>query len=959
MTPERWKRIEELYHAASALPPSERPAFLVEACGQDEGLRRELESFLTESAFDDGFFESAAMGTSPVTAAHIGAAAMIGRSLGGYRLEALLGAGGMGEVYRARDMKLGRDVAIKILPRAFTSDPDRLARFEREARLLAALNHPNICAIYGIEDADDVRFLILELVNGDTLAERLADGAHALSIHEAIAIGRQMAEALEVAHDKGIIHRDLKPANVKITSDGVVKVLDFGLAKAVGGEGAGPDLTHVSEPTRSGMRAGVVMGTAAYMSPEQARGLPVDKRTDIWAFGCVLYQMMTGQIAFGGETASDSIAKILEREPDWSALPPSTPATIRRLLLRCLAKDPKKRLRDIGDARIEIDATDESVLGGPGDTGTPTARPPRLTEWLPWVALIAVALSLTAWQAWRPAAGSDNPLANASFTPFTNWDGTEEAAEISPDGKFVAFLADQEGEFDIWLSQVGTGRFSNLTRNFPALAPGGSIVRKLGFSGDGAEIWFNPASRKPLLLMPFTGGAPRPFLGEGTNTPAWSPDGRRLVYFQKPLDGADPMYLADHPGANARQIFLPRAELHSNNPVWSPDGQWIYFVSGSEPQDETNINVWRIRSSGGEPERLTDQHAAVNFLAPIHARTLLYTARDDDGSGPWLWSLDVERKHKQRISPGVDQYTSVSASRDGRRIVATVANPSASLWRVPVSHRPATDDEVEPYPLPAPTGRALAPRFGDTALFYLSGRGSGDGLWKVQDGQAFQVWRDVDGALFEPPAVSPDGRRLAVVLRHNRRRHVSVMAEDGTNARTLAASIDIQGAAGQAAVDWSPDGKWIVAGGHDTRGPALFKIAVEGAAVERLLDGKWLNPVWSPDGNLIVYAGRSVVGQVALRAMRPDGTSVDLPEMWVRPAGYRFMPDGKSLVYVPAIHALDFWMLDLSTMRSRPLTRLGNRGTIRTFDITPDGKQIVFDRLRQNSNIVLIDLPQP
>jgi len=277
---------------------------------------------------------------------------------------------------------------------------------------------------------------------------------------------------------------------------------------------------------------------------------------------------------------------------------------------------------------------------------------------------------------------------------------------------------------------------------------------------------------------------------------------------------------------------------------------------------------------------------------------------------------------------------------------------------VPVSDRPVGDDDVQPHALPAPTGRALAPRIGGTALFYLSGRGSGDGLWKVQDGQAFQVWRDVDGALFEPPAVSPDRRRLAVVLRQNGRRQVSVMAEDGTSARTLATSIDIQGAAGQAAVDWSPDGNWIVAGGQDARGPALFKIAVEGGAIERLLEGKWVNPVWSPDGNLIVYAGRSVVGQVILRGMRPDGTAVDLPEIWVRPAGYRFMPDGKELVYVPAIHALDFWMLDLATMKSRALTRLSNRGTLRTFDITADGKQIIFDRLRQNSNIVLIDLPQ-
>ena len=256
---------------------------------------------------------------------------MTGQSIGGYRLESLLGAGGMGEVYRSRDTKLGRDVAIKILPRAFTSHPDRLARFEREARMLAALNHTNICAIYGFEQFDGIRFLILELVEGDTLAQTLAQvsSAHAkgegLPLGRALHIARQITDALEVAHDKGIVHRDLKPGNIKITSDGAVKVLDFGLAKTVGGDGSGSDLTSAPEATRGEPGQGAVIGTAAYMSPEQARGLPVDKRTDIWAFGCVLYEMLTGRVTFAGDTISDSIAKILEREPDWSALPPGTP----------------------------------------------------------------------------------------------------------------------------------------------------------------------------------------------------------------------------------------------------------------------------------------------------------------------------------------------------------------------------------------------------------------------------------------------------------------------------------------------------------------------------------------------------------------------------------------------------------------------------------------------------------
>jgi serine/threonine protein kinase len=314
----------------------------------------------------------------------------------------------MGEVYRARDTKLGRDVAIKVLPAAFTSDAERLARFEREARLLAALNHPHIAAIHSFEESPStssgqatVHALVLELVEGPTLADRLTK--HPLPVKDALDIARQIAEALEAAHEKGIIHRDLKPANIKVTADGTVKVLDFGLAKAFAGEGAGIDLSQVPTITVDRTQEGVIAGTPAYMSPEQARGQAVDKRTDIWAFGCVLYEMLTARPAFPGETISDTIAAILERETNWRELPEKTPATIRRLLQRCLEKDPKRRLHDIADARIELD----DVVNRP----TPTIDDVRLKgrprlEWVPagLLALFAAAGAGVAVWMLRPAA---------------------------------------------------------------------------------------------------------------------------------------------------------------------------------------------------------------------------------------------------------------------------------------------------------------------------------------------------------------------------------------------------------------------------------------------------------------------------------------------------------------------------------------------------------------------------
>ena len=278
---------------------------------------------------------------------------LTGRRIGVYEIQTLLGAGGMGEVYRARDTKLGREVAIKILPHVFTSSPERLARFEREARILASLNHPHVAAIYGVEEAEGLRAIVLELVEGETLADRLLGGP--VPVAEALAIARQIADALDAAHEKGIIHRDLKPANIKVTPDGVVKVLDFGLAKVIAGDGSTADLTQSPTVTAGGTREGAVLGTAAYMSPEQARGRAVDKRTDIWAFGCVVYELLTGRRPFARDTMSDTIAAILERDVDFAALPSTTPPAITRLLQRCLEKDARRRLRDIGDARAELE----------------------------------------------------------------------------------------------------------------------------------------------------------------------------------------------------------------------------------------------------------------------------------------------------------------------------------------------------------------------------------------------------------------------------------------------------------------------------------------------------------------------------------------------------------------------------------------------------------------------------
>ena len=312
---------------------------------------------------------------------------LTGQRLGAYHILDLLGVGGMGEVYRARDTRLGRDVAVKVLPRLFSADPERLARFEREARLLASLNHPHIAAIYGFEETAGVHALVLELVEGPTLAERLQRGP--LPIAEALRIARQIADALEAAHERGVMHRDLKPQNIKVKPDGTVKVLDFGLAKAAIAAANDADVSPTSTTPIDGTRDGIILGTTSYMSPEQSRGHAVDKRTDIWAFGCVLYEMLTGHASFAGETISDTLAAVLKQEPDWQALPADTPAGIRSLLRRCLKKDPVDRLHDIADARIEIQ---EAIAESAAMTSTGPRRraAARWMRMIPWVVAAGV-----------------------------------------------------------------------------------------------------------------------------------------------------------------------------------------------------------------------------------------------------------------------------------------------------------------------------------------------------------------------------------------------------------------------------------------------------------------------------------------------------------------------------------------------------------------------------------------
>jgi Tol biopolymer transport system component len=446
------------------------------------------------------------------------------------------------------------------------------------------------------------------------------------------------------------------------------------------------------------------------------------------------------------------------------------------------------------------------------------------------------------------------------------------------------------------------------------------------------------------------GGAPRAFLSDVVVNVAWSPDGSRLAYHTR--EAGDPLFVADRDGSNARQIFVnPIAGGHIHYPAWSRDGRWIYFVGGNPATRE--MDIWRIEAAGGMPQRLTHHDNEVGYPTPIDQRTVVYVARDSDGNGPWLWALDVERQVTRRVTLGIEKYTSVSASADGSRLVATVANPSSSLWSVPILDRPAGMIDVKLFPLS--TVNATGPRFSGASMFYVSGGRAGNALWRYRDNEAVEIWRDADAAL-EPPAISPEGGWLAISLRRSGKLRLHLLSADGAELRPLTDALDTQGAA-----SWSPDGRWIVTGGSDVNGPGLFKVPIDGGVPVRLAAGQALDPVWSFDGSLIIYTGANVGSHALLHALRPDGTSVEIPPIQVYREGggsrARFLPDGSGLVYMQGFGpAQEFWLLDLATSKTRQLTRLNQQATMWSFDISPDGRQIVFDRIRDNSDIVLIDL---
>ena len=821
---------------------------------------------------------------------------MIGSRFGHYEILAKLGEGGMGEVYRARDTQLDRDVALKVLPAQFAADADRLQRFEREAKSLAALNHPNIAQVFGIVPAADGRApaIAMEFVDGLSLDAVKGE----MPVAELLPIARQIAAALEAAHESGIVHRDLKPANIKVRDDGTVKVLDFGLAKMMDASTGSAHVASSPTITSPATGLGVILGTAAYMSPEQARGRPIDKRADIWAFGVVVFELLTGSRLFVGDTVSDTIAAVLRQDIPWDRLPAATPPRLRRLLLHCLERDPRNRLRDAGDVRIELDDVLGSAAESSGSSvavassdraASPRSRP--LTDWLVLAVLMAAAAGLGWWVATSNVAAPGTPW--AYFTPITGESGREVSPVIAPDGDSIAYASDVAGSWDIYVQRIGGRTRTRITAD---------QVRNEGapaFSPDGKSIAFHEEDTDGgIFIVGATGESERRLSDVGFH-PAWSHDQRTIAFCQERIIIPQSRIVVSALSVidvGTREVRV-LAKGDAVQPVWSPSGRRIAYWGQSGGQRD----IYTIAASGGEePIRVTDDAPLDWAVEWAPDGKHLYFVSDRGGSMN-LWRVAIDEQsgralgEPEPVSLTVQvQISRPSFSRDGEKMVFSAETGSTNPVALPIDS----------------SGKVGEPR-----------------------------WLFRQNALFAPTSVSPDGTMLAI-FGITGTEDVWVSRTDGTGLRRLT---DDQHR--DRVPMWSPDGNEVLFYSNRTGKYEIWTIKKDGSGLTQITDRPKEGMNWAfydPAGRRIwAWASSGAVGvyTFSMSGKTPQAGE-QMPTLTVeggqlRPHG--ITRDGKRLVGIvlsPAGARLGVGWHDLTTGETWRSMESGEMGVPAWLDDT-------------------------
>jgi Tol biopolymer transport system component len=878
-----------------------------------------------------------------------------GTRLGSYEVVAPIGAGGMGEVYQAHDTKLGRDVAIKVLPTNFVNDPERLSRFQREARMLAALNHANIATIYGLEQSGGVTCLVMELVSGETLAERVKSGP--LGIEEALKIAVQIAEALEAAHEKSIIHRDLKPANVKVTPEGKVKVLDFGLAKAFAGDGANDDPSNSPTMSAAATMQGTILGTAAYMSPEQARGKSVDKRTDIWAFGCVLYELIAGRQVFQGETTTEILAAVLRGEPDWQALPASTPWKIRDLLRRCLQKEMNKRARDAGDARIEI----EEALAAPVNADLTTAASRKGFRVLGRRTLIVglgiflVGVTVASLATWNLKPSPPQPVTRTviNLAPGQQLAGLDigPAVGLSPDGTHLAYVARQgvtqqlylramdsldvkplpgtEGAVNPffspdgqWLGFFADGMLKKISVSGGSALTLGNALQPSGASwGSQGMIAYVPTFNGGLQELPDAGGTLQPLtrFEKGELTQRWPellPGGKAVLFATgtTAFNFTDAQIAVQLLGKGERRIAIQAG----TQPRYASSGHLVFAQGGSLMA--VPFNLQSLTTTGAAVPVVDDvaqsqSNGATQYSFSTTGSLVYVSGGIQSVKSRLVW---VSRNGaEQSVAAPVSGYLFPRLSPDGRRIAAVISELESQVWLYDLSRETTTrltfEGNLNNAPVWTPDGKRIT--------FQSNKEGPLNIFWQLADGSGGLERLTTSEYLQAPQSWSPDGQLLAFLeINSSTQREIWVLRMGDPSPSSGQASSASSGqvpSAGsgqgrkaqlftrtrfdEAEPRFSPDGRWLA---YISNESGRFEIYVQpypgpGGKWQISTDGG-MDPVWNPNGRELFYRNGNKMMTVDISSK--PGFAVGKPRMLfegkyegapVPVANYDVSPDGQ------------------------------------------------------------------
>jgi serine/threonine protein kinase/Tol biopolymer transport system component len=1002
MTPERHQQIGELYHDALERDADVRAAFLDRACAGDEALRREVESLIASHEQASNFIARPALAVAAGLV--VRRDSLVGQTVAHYRVLSLVGEGGMGEVYLAEDTRLGRRVALKLLAAAFTNDKDRMWRFMQEARVASALNHPNILTVHEIGRADGVDFIATEFIEGETLRPAMAK--RQLKLTQALDIAAQVAGALAAAHAAGVVHRDVKPENIMVRPDGYVKVLDFGLAKL-----AGPGLklgNEASTVARVETNSGVVMGTVQYMSPEQARGLPVDARTDVWSLGVVLYEMVASRPPFVGETHSDTIVSILEREPPPLALhAPEVSAELERIVTKALSKDKDERYQTVKDMaidlrrlrrRLDVDAEIErsappaQLPSGSGETtaissGAQQSEPAQ-TE-IQWaarasyadasrgtssveyvvteikthkksaalvIALLLVALAGIGYLFYGAFSGSRNnsaaPFQAMKLTKLTNT-GKATNAAVSPDGKYVAHIMDDDGQQSLWMRHIETGSSVQI------VPPAEHNYEGLTFSFDGNYVYYvvdEKGDTGVLYQVPVLGGSSRRLLANIYGSVTFSPDGKQMAFLRADQQG-NILMLANTDGTGERNLASRKIpnQFRPGMPVWSPDGRVIAcparnVISG------LHFEVIEVRVEDGKQKSISSQKwQYVEKLAWLSDSSGLVMIAQDEASARQVWQLSYPSGEARKITNDLNSYSGLSLTADSSALVTVQSEQVSNLWIAPsgeasrarqITSGTGTNDGIE--------GISWTP---DSSIVYHSTVAGTDDLWIIAPDGA-NPKKLTTSANDYSPSVSPDGHFIVFGSNRSGNPHIWRMDIDGSNSRQLTSgNLDFL-------PQCSPDGKWVVYTSLSDR-PSLWKVLIDGGEAVQLSDQsvRARSPAISPDGKQIAFSYRPQSTNSWTIAVMPfaggQPTRIFSTELTIKADialdTIRWTADGRALTYIDTSKGVsNIWTQPLDGSPSKHLTDFKTH-RIFNFDWSRDGKWLALARGTVTNDVVLIE----